>query len=102
MALYFQRMAPSITSADRPSSPTRPCSKVVQTALGLSRPMSYQSIDQQATLIGRHLEIDDLQNPAKLQKFIERFTANYDAKQHAVGRRNLGLRHGSVGISPAC
>jgi hypothetical protein len=55
----------------------------VETALGLPTSMSRQSIDAQAKTIDAHMKISDLQNPAKLQKFIERFTAAYDSKHAA-------------------
>jgi len=79
MALYFQRMAPSITSAYSILGDKQLLS-VVQTALGLSPLMSTEPIDTQAALISKQLNISDLQNPAKLQQFIDRFTANYDAQ----------------------
>ncbi len=78
MALYFQRMAPNITSAYSILG-DKTLLSVVQTALGLAPSMSFEPIDQQATIIGGLLKIGDLQNPAKLQQFILRFTAKYDA-----------------------
>jgi hypothetical protein len=77
MALYFQRMAPSITSAYNILGDTT-LLKVVQTAFGLSPSMSQQGIDQQARTIGGLVNIADLQKPRYLQNLIERFTANYD------------------------
>jgi hypothetical protein len=53
---------------------------VVETALGLSTSISEEPIDTQANVIAKALNISSLQNPADLQKFIERFTASYDAK----------------------
>lgn len=79
MALYFQRMAPNITSAYSILA-DKTLLSVVQTAFGLSPSMSQQNIDQQAKTIGNLIKIGDLQKPAYLQKLIERFTANYDAK----------------------
>jgi hypothetical protein len=77
MALYFQRMAPSIASAYNILG-DKTLLSVVQTAFGLSASMSQQGIDQQAQTIGKLVNIADLQKPAYLQKLIERFTANYD------------------------
>jgi hypothetical protein len=77
MALYFQRMAPNITSAYNILG-DKTLLKVVQTAFGLSPSMSQQGIDQQAQTIGGLVNIADLQKPAYLQNLIERFTANYD------------------------
>ena len=51
MALYFQRMAPSISSAYNILG-DKTVLKVVQTAFGLSPSMSQQGIDQQAQTIG--------------------------------------------------
>jgi len=83
MALYFQRMAPSITSAYSILG-NKTLLSVVQTALGLPVSMSEAPIDAQAQMITSQLNIADLQNPAKLQKFIERFTATYDSKNQAA------------------
>jgi hypothetical protein len=83
MALYFQRMAPSITSAYSILG-DKTLLSVIQTALGLSPSMSFANIDEQAKMITSQLNIADLQNPAKLQKFIERFTAEYDSTNTAA------------------
>jgi Protein of unknown function (DUF1217) len=79
MALYFQRLAPKVTSAYGILA-NKTLLSVVQTALGLPVSMSQESIDVQAKLITAKLKIADFQNPVKLQKFIERFTATYDAQ----------------------
>lgn len=101
LALYFQRRAPSISS-ETSILADGTLLKVVQTALGLSPLMSYQSIDRQAMLIGKHLDIDDLRNPVKLQRFIERFTANYDASnRQSAPAATSALTVTSVGISPS-
>jgi hypothetical protein len=83
MALYFQRMASSITSAYSILG-NKTLLSVVQTALGLPVSMSEAPIDAQAQMITSQLNIADLQNPAKLQKFIERFTATYDSQNQAA------------------
>ena len=80
MALYFQCMAPNITSAYNILG-DKTLLKVVQTALGLPVSMSQVNIDIQAKMITGQLKIADLQNPVKLQKFIERFTATYDGNR---------------------
>lgn len=79
MALYFQRMAPNITSAYNILG-DKTLLNVVETAFGLSSSISFQNIDQQAKTISGLLKVGDLQKPAYLQKIIERFTANYDAQ----------------------
>ncbi|VTZ22842.1 conserved hypothetical protein [Methylocella tundrae] len=100
MALYFQRMAPNITSAYSILG-DKTLLNVVETAFGLSSSISFQNIDQQAKTISGLLKISDLQKPAYLQKFIERFTANYDA-QHptsASATPTNALQITSPGIS---
>jgi hypothetical protein len=77
MALYFQRMAPSITSAYSILG-DQTLLKVVETAYGLSSYMSTEPIDQQANTIAGLVNISDLQKPAYLKQLILRFTANYD------------------------
>jgi hypothetical protein len=77
LALYFQRMAPTITS---PFSilADKALLQVVQTALGLPVAMSNADIDLQANMITKKLDLADLQDPKKLEKFIARFSALYD------------------------
>jgi hypothetical protein len=87
MALYFQRMAPNISTAYNILG-DKTLLKVVQTAFGLPVSMSQQNIDMQAKLINNQLKIGDLQNPAKLKKFIERFTATYDSKNTSTAPTN--------------
>ncbi|SFK78384.1 DUF1217 domain-containing protein [Methylocapsa palsarum] len=83
MALYFQRMAPGITSAYSILG-DKTLLNVVETALGLPASMSQQNIDSQAKMINARLKISDLQSPVKLQRFLERLTATYDS-QHSSG-----------------
>lgn len=100
MALYFRRMAPKITSATGILA-DKTLLAVVQTIFGLSKAMSFQPIDRQAKLIDKNLVVADLRNPAKLDKLIERFTANYDA-QYSQPTAGLSLFGASgIGISPS-
>ncbi len=77
LALYFQQNAPNITSAYNILADPNLLT-VVQTALGISPLTSEEDIDTQANLITSKLNIQDFQDPAKLQTFIERFCALYD------------------------
>jgi len=77
LALYFKRKAPGITSvygllADKSLI------SVVQTALGLDPSTSLMPIDKQAKLIASRLDIKDLGDPQKLEKFMTRFTTLWD------------------------
>ena len=78
LALYFERRAPALTSvygilADKKLL------QVVQTTLGISPLMAAQKIDRQHALLSKQVKIEDFQDPQKLRKFIERFSAMYDS-----------------------
>ena len=77
LALYFQRKAPSITSAYSILADAA-LLKVAQTALGIDPSNSRLDIDRQARDITAKLNIKDLQDPAKLQKFLASYTAKSD------------------------
>lgn len=84
LALYFQRQAPILTSplgllADAALL------KVTQTALSLSPYTSNLSIEAQRDLIANRVNIADFKDPAKLTKFLNRFTALWDLKNPAQG-----------------
>lgn len=78
MALYFAQNAPKVTSVYGILADQNLLT-VVQTALGISPLTSAEPIDTQAAQLSSQLNISDFQNPAKLQNFIERFAAMYDA-----------------------
>jgi hypothetical protein len=84
LALYFQRNAPNVTSiwgilADKNLL------TVVQTALGISPLTSAEPVDTQAQLLSSQLKISDFQDGKKLQQFISRFAAMYDANNSSAG-----------------
>ena len=78
LALYFQQNAPNIKSAYDILA-DKNLLTVVQTALGISDYTSYEDIDTQAKLITNSMNIADLQDPKKLQAFIQKFSVLYDA-----------------------
>jgi hypothetical protein len=78
LSLYFQQNAPDIRNVYSILA-DKNLLTVVQTALGISPLTSAEPIDTQANLISNRLKISDFQNPQKLQSFIERFCALYDA-----------------------
>lgn len=100
MALYFRRVAPKVTSLTGILA-DKTLLAVVQTAFGLSKSMSFQSIDQQTKLIGKHLTVADLGDPAKLHKLIQRFTVNYDAGNTRSLAPPSVFGAGAIGLSPA-
>ncbi len=77
LALYFQRKAASVATplhllADRALL------KVTQVALGIPAATATMDIDRQVEMISKKLDVEDLKEPAKLNKFIERFTALWE------------------------
>jgi hypothetical protein len=77
LALYFQRKAPSITSAFEVLG-DKAVFEVVRTALNLPASMSQASIERQAEIIIGRVNLADFRDPAKLDKFVTRFAALYD------------------------
>lgn len=98
LALYFQRNAPNIKNAYQVLA-DKALLTVVQTALGIPPGASMQDIDTQAKTIGAKLNMADLQDPAKVQKFVQRFAAMYDMNNTDFTQSNpvLSLFSGSTG-----
>ena len=76
LALYFTRNAPSVTNiygllADKNML------KVVETAFGLPSGATAD-VDSLAATLEKSVSVADLQDPAKVQKIAERFTAMWD------------------------
>lgn len=80
LALYFQRKASTITSAYSILG-DKAMFQVVRTALGLPASMSNASIETQAAAITKKLNLDDLKDSKKLDKFVNRFMAMYDISE---------------------
>lgn len=77
LALYFKRVAPSITSPYQILG-DKALTKVVQTMLGLSANSSKADVDSQARNITSRLNLTDLKDPKKLDRLVARFSALYD------------------------
>ena len=77
LALYFQRVAPTVTSEYSILADPN-LLEVAQTIFGLSPSTSATDIDAQAKSLSELMPLSDLQNPKTLQKLTERFTAMYD------------------------
>ena len=87
MALYFQRKAETVTSVFGLMGDSA-LYKVVQTALGLPAAYSNADIDKQAAFIASKIDIADFKDPAKLDKFIVRFAAQWQAS-HGNATQNV-------------
>jgi len=101
LALYFKRMAPNFKTAyDILADPA--LVQVFQTAFSLPSSMSSMDVTRQADVVNAKLNLKDLQDPAKLEKFITRFTALYDLANDSGGTTNAAasiLSGSTAGIS---
>jgi hypothetical protein len=77
LALYFQRSMPNINSAYDILGDTA-LLEVFRTAFELPAEMSSMDIEKQKLLVERYMDLEELQDPDALEKFITRFTAMYD------------------------
>lgn len=80
LALYFNRKASSVTSAYNLMG-DQALLKVTQIALGLSSSTSALDIERQKDMIDKKLDVEDLKDPEKLEKFLTRFAALWDIEQ---------------------
>lgn len=77
LALYFERMAPTITSAYELIA-DEALAQVVRTVLQLPDEFAATDVDQQAKTLEKAIELTDFQDPGKLSAFLERFTALWE------------------------
>ncbi len=90
LALYFQRKAGQITTPYQILS-DKALAEVVRTALGLPDSFASADIDRQAALIKNRIDFADFKDPAKLDKFLSRFTAMYEMKNGISSQPNPAL-----------
>ncbi len=97
LALYFQRKASSITSAYSILA-DKALIEVVLTALQLPSSVSQADVDVQAKLLTNRLDFDDFKDPAKVEKFLSRYTALYDLQNPQQGPSIPSILLGDTGI----
>jgi hypothetical protein len=90
LALYFKRMMPDINTPYDILGDTA-LLEVFRTAFSLPAEMSSMDIEKQAALIEKNLDLEKLQKPDELEKFISRFTAMYDLANDTAGDPTLSL-----------
>jgi len=76
LALYFKRKASSITTMGLLAD--KAVLKFVQTTFGIPEAASKADIDLQVRNLEKHLNVKDLQDPKKVEKLIQRFSAMWD------------------------
>ncbi|MCG6115531.1 MAG: DUF1217 domain-containing protein [Mesorhizobium sp.] len=77
LALYFERMAPNMTSYFEILG-DRAVGSVVRTILGLPDAVAQLDVDKQAALIKSRIDIEDFKDPEKLQELLARFTTMWE------------------------
>jgi hypothetical protein len=98
LALYFERMAPTITSAYELIA-DEALAQVVRTVLQL--PDEF-AVDRQAKAYEEAIDFKDFQDPAKLSAFLDRFTALWEISNSSDSYDPLAVFGSSsgYGISP--
>jgi Protein of unknown function (DUF1217) len=79
LALYFERKAPGIKSAYGILADAA-LLKVVQTALGIAAETSAMDIERQAEMISARLDLEELKDPEKLERFLSRFASLWEVQ----------------------
>lgn len=99
LALYFRRQATGINTAYDLLADSA-LLQVIQTTFSIPEEMSSADVDVQYAYINRVLDVEDLQDPDKLEKLLLRFTALYDVENNVdVSGAQMILSGGGGGIS---
>ena len=77
LALYFERMAPTITSTFDILADDA-LAQFVRIAFSISQETASSDIDKQKAMLDRYLDVDDLLDPEKVDTLVRRFLALYD------------------------
>lgn len=96
LALYFERTAPNITDAYGLIADDA-LMAVFRTTFGFSDEFSNMDVDQQARIINDNLDLADLQDPAKLERFLQRYTAMYDTENASFSNSAVSILSGGGG-----
>ncbi|MFG1420240.1 DUF1217 domain-containing protein [Roseixanthobacter liquoris] len=90
LALYFKRVAPTITSAYGLLGDTA-LWQVCKTVFGFPDAMANADITQQATMVKSRLNVADLKDPAKVDKLLQRFSVMWDVTNNTASNPVLAL-----------
>ena len=84
LALYFQRMAPTLTSAYDILGDTA-LLQFFKTAYQMPDGFSNLPVDTQAAKVKQFINLPDLSDPTKVKSMVDRFTAMYDLENSTAG-----------------
>lgn len=96
LALYFERNAAKITSGYSILADDA-LAQVVRTTLGLAPESAFQDVDKQAAYLNRAIDVADFQDPKKVSKFLQRFTAMWEMDNPSDGYSPASLLGASSG-----
>ncbi|MDX0762948.1 DUF1217 domain-containing protein [Sinorhizobium medicae] len=101
LALYFQRMAPTIANGYEIIA-DEALSHVVRTVLQLPEEFAATDVDRQAAAYESAVDLKDFQDPHKVAEFLDRFTALWEIDNSSDGYDPLAVFGSSsgYGISP--
>ncbi len=94
LALYFERMAPSVSSAYDILGDDA-LFEFFTTSFGLSSYVSNMDVEKQAEMVTNFIDLDDLSDPDKVSDLIKRFTAMYDMSNGATTSSAATILSGS-------
>ncbi|MFK0275286.1 DUF1217 domain-containing protein [Ensifer sp. NPDC090286] len=98
LALYFQRKAPEINTAYDILA-DRALFEVIKTAYSMPEGLQNAKIEAQAAYIERTINLKELQEPGKIDKLLQRFTALYDVENNQDVSPGLAILTGGGGGS---
>lgn len=77
LAMYFQRKAEDISSPLNILADSA-LLQFVQTTFSLPTAMSYQSLDKQSDMISERLDMEELQDPERMEELVNQFLLSWD------------------------
>ncbi|MGF6155589.1 hypothetical protein M2267_000817 [Ensifer sp. KUDG1] len=98
LALYFKRKAPEINTAYDILA-DRALFEVIKTAYSMPEGLQNAKIEAQAAYIERTINLKELQEPGKIDKLLQRFTALYDVENNQDVSPGLAILTGGGGGS---
>nr|WP_255561601.1 DUF1217 domain-containing protein [Pseudohoeflea sp. DP4N28-3] len=90
LALYFERSAADITSAYGILA-DEAIYQVVRTALGIPDEFAGSDVDKQADFLESKIDIEDFQDPDKVTRSLQRFTAMWEIDNPSYGSFDTSL-----------
>ncbi|KQO79122.1 flagellar protein [Rhizobium sp. Leaf262] len=98
LAMYFERMAPTITSAYSFLSDDA-LFQFFKTSFSLPSTIANMDVTKQAEMVNKFVDLKQLQDPDYVSKLLKRFTALYDVQNNTASSPSLSILTSSSGTS---